>query len=205
MTGLFISFEGPEGAGKSTQISILAAHLRAAGHDVVLTREPGGTSAGESLRSVLLDPDQDWSPLAEALLMNAARDAHMRQVIVPALEAGQTVLCDRFCHSTRAYQGGGGDVDLALLKSIEKAVCTRMPDLILLFDLSPEEGLARAAARGRADRFEAKGPDYHSRVAAAFRAMADEPNCHLIDAAGTVDTVSARIRDAVDPVIGTAP
>ncbi len=196
--GTFITFEGPEGAGKTTQIARLADTLRAAGHKVLLTREPGGTHEGEGVRASLLDERATWSPLAEALLMNAARDAHMGQVILPALARGETVLSDRFAHSTRAYQGGGGKVDPALLAAIEQAVCTRMPDLTLIFDLPPELGLARAGERGRADRFEAKGMDYHRAVAAAFRQIAEEdPACVRGDADGSIDKVSEEILNSI--------
>ena len=198
MNGRFITFEGPEGAGKTTQLARLADRLTSAGEAVCVTREPGGTKGGEAVRAALLTPEAEWSPLAELLLMNAARDAHMREVILPALETGATVLCDRFADSTRAYQGGGGKVDADLLIRIERAVCSRMPDLTLIFDLDVEEGLARADGRGARDRFEQKGLDYHRDVRAAFRTIAEtEPRAVLIDAGGTPDEVSARILSAL--------
>lgn len=194
----FISFEGPEGAGKTTQLGGLAERLRELGHNPLETREPGGTPEGEALRGILLDPEMRWSPVAELLLMNAARDAHMRQVILPALAAGRPVLCDRFAHSTRAYQGHGGGVPETLVATVEEAVVSRAPDLILIFDLPSELGLSRAAARGRADRFEEKGRDYHERVRTGFLAIAEaSPSCVVIDAGQDRDTVAQAVWRAV--------
>lgn len=198
MSGRFITFEGPEGAGKTTQLALLADRLRALGEPLCVTREPGGTKGGEAVRAALLSPEAHWSPLAEMLLMNAARDAHLHEVILPALNAGETVLCDRFCDSTRAYQGGGGGLDPELVSIIEQNVCTRMPDLTLVFDLDAEEGLARADSRGARDRFEQKGLGYHRAVREAFRAIAaSEPRAVLIDAIGAPDEVAERIRRAI--------
>ncbi|MEM6650554.1 MAG: dTMP kinase [Pseudomonadota bacterium] len=195
MRGLFITFEGPEGAGKSTQITLLAEKLRAEGHQVCLTREPGGTAGGEAVRAALLNPEANWSSLAEALLMNAARDAHLREVILPALDRGEIVLCDRFADSTLAYQVGGGGLDPDIATSLENIVCTHMPDLTLVFDLSPEIGLERASARGVADRFEAKGNAYHEYVAKAFRTIAEKTErCVLIDATGNIEDVAKRVQ-----------
>jgi dTMP kinase len=190
MSGRFIVFEGPEGAGKTTQIQRLADALREGGVEIVTTREPGGTAIGERIRALLLDRDVNLSPVAEALLMNGARDAHVREVIEPSLAAGKTVLCDRFSMSTRAYQGGGGGVDDGWLAALEEHVCRRRPDLTILLDLDPGLGMARANARGTADRFEAKGAAYHERVATAFRsACAGDANCVSVDANGDVDKV----------------
>lgn len=192
----FITFEGPEGAGKSTQIERLADALTEAGRNVMVTREPGGTPEAEALRSLLLDRDRRWSPLAEALLMNAARDAHIRTRINPALDAGVTVLCDRFFDSTRAYQHVVGQETLS---AIHAAVVSRMPDLTLLLDLPVEDGLDRAASRGAADRFEGKGIPYHEGVRAAFLAIAEaEPErVVVIDAALSCDDVTGAVLKAV--------
>jgi dTMP kinase len=192
----FITFEGPEGAGKSTQIKALAAALREAGHEVTLTREPGGAEEAEALRELLLSPGRNWSPLAEALLMNAARDAHLRQTILPALGRGEVVLCDRFFDSTRAYQAVVGE---EILEPLHRAVVSRMPELTMLLDLPAETGLARAKARGAADRFERKGLAYHEGVRQAFLAIADaEPErVVVVDAAQDIATVTKDIRKAV--------
>ena len=193
MTGRFVVLEGPEGAGKTTQLDRLAAMVP----DAVVTREPGGTRGGEAVRAALLDPDAAWSPLAEALLMNAARDAHLAEVVLPALEAGRDVLCDRFADSTEAYQGGGGALTDEVTATLRRWVCPREPDLVLVFDLDVRLGLDRAAARGRADRFEAKGAAYHERVRTRFRQIAERPGAVLIDADGTPDAVALRVRAAV--------
>ena len=189
----FVVLEGPEGAGKTTQLERLAARVP----DAVVTREPGGTRGGEAVRATLLDPDAAWSPLAEALLMSAARDAHLREVVLPALGAGRTVLCDRFADSTEAYQGGGGGLPDDVIGVLRGWVCPREADLVLVFDIDPEAGLARAAARGRADRFEAKGLAYHARVRERFREVARRENAVLIDASGPPHAVAVSVAEAV--------
>ncbi|MEE4212138.1 MAG: dTMP kinase [Parvularcula sp.] len=165
----FVTFEGPEGAGKSTQIKLLADRLQTHGYEVLLTREPGGAPEAEALRSLLLDPARRWSAEAEALLMYAARDAHIRTAIEPALSRGEVVLCDRFHDSTEAYQLS---IDSGLLAALKASIVKRLPDLTILFDLPVELGLERAAGRGRADRFEVKGIDYHRQVRARFLEIA---------------------------------
>lgn len=202
--GIFITFEGGEGAGKSTQIRRLAERLRAGARDVVLTREPGGSPGAESIRELLLNGETDrWSPLTEALLMNAARRDHIERVIAPALARGAVVLCDRFADSTRAYQGAGGAVDPAVIAQLEAAVVGDIrPDLTLIFDLPVEEGLRRALSRnGGEERFEAKGSAFHERLRAAYLNIAEaEPErCVLIDATATLDAVEAAILAAVQP------
>jgi dTMP kinase len=202
--GCFITFEGGEGAGKSTQIRRLAERLRADARDVVLTREPGGSPGAESIRELLLNGAVDrWSPLTEALLMNAARRDHIERVIAPALARGAVVLCDRFADSTRAYQGAGGAVDAAVIAQLERAVVGEMrPDLTLIFDLPVAEGLRRALSRnGGEERFEAKGEAFHERLRAAYLDIArSEPDrCVVIDAAASLDTVEAAIATAVAP------
>ncbi|MEM1410030.1 MAG: dTMP kinase [Pseudomonadota bacterium] len=192
----FITFEGPEGAGKSTQVQRLAEALKEAGHDVVVTREPGGAPEAEALRALLLDTEQTWSGLAEALLMNAARDAHIRQTITPALERRSVVLCDRFFDSTRAYQASVGE---ETLQAIHRAVVPQLPALTLLFDLPVDVGLARAAKRGAADRFEAKGSAFHQAVRDNFlRFAADEPTRFaVIDAGKPLEEVTASVLKVV--------
>lgn len=199
---MFITFEGGEGAGKSTQIRLLAERLQAGGHGLCLTREPGGAPEAEALRELLVKGDvARWSPQAEALLNYAARDAHLRQTIRPALERGQTVLCDRFMDSTRAYQHYAGGAEKSLVDALEAAIVgpTR-PDLTLIFDLDPALGLARAKARGGADRFERKGLAFHERLRAGFLAIAKaEPaRCRVIDASGSIEAIAAHIWQIVE-------
>jgi dTMP kinase len=205
--GIFITFEGGEGAGKSTQIKRLAERLRATRVEVVLTREPGGSPGAESIRNLLLNGEADrWSPMTETLLMNAARRDHIERVIAPALARGAVVLCDRFADSTRAYQGAGGSVDALLISTLELAVVgDNRPDLTLIFDLPVEEGLRRALARaGGEDRFESKGAAFHERLRAAYLdiARSEAERCAIIDACGTLDEVEAQVWAAVAPRLG---
>ncbi|NGM34598.1 dTMP kinase [Methylobacterium sp. DB0501] len=206
--GCFITFEGGEGAGKSTQIAKLAAWLRAGaeGREVVTTREPGGSPRAERIRAaVLAGAGKPYGPFAEALMFAAARLDHLATLIRPSLARGAVVLCDRFSDSTRAYQGAAGGVDAETLAALERVVvgATR-PDLTLILDLPPEAGLARARQRDRAaargpDRFEAEALGFHQRLRAAFLAIAEaEPaRCAVIDARGTPESVAQAIRDAV--------
>ncbi|ATQ42897.1 dTMP kinase [Caulobacter mirabilis] len=202
--GLFITFEGGEGAGKSTQVKRLAERLRATGVEVVVTREPGGSPGAEAIRDLLVNGATDrWSPITEALLMNAARRDHVERVIAPALARGAVVVCDRFADSTRAYQGAGGQVDPAFIAQLEAAVVgeTR-PDLTLVFDLPVSDGLKRAAHRGGGEaRFEAKGLDFHERLRAAYLAIAraEAERCAVIDAAQPQDEVETAVWAAVQP------
>ncbi|MGU3663014.1 dTMP kinase [Methylobacterium sp. A49B] len=211
--GAFITFEGGEGAGKSTQVARLAATLRArSGRGVCVTREPGGSPRAEEIRAALLDGvAKPYGPFAEALLFSAARIDHLDRLIRPALERGETVLCDRFIDSTRAYQGAAGGLEPGLIAALERVVVgpTR-PVLTLILDLAPEAGLARAAARGAgqgggngtgegADRFEAEALDFHVRLREAFLAIAraEPARCAVIDAARDPDSVEAAIRATV--------
>jgi dTMP kinase len=200
--GRFITIEGGEGAGKSTQIRRLAERLTAGGFEVVVTREPGGSPGAESIRALLVTGESDrWSPTTETLLLYAARRDHIERVIEPALDRGAVVLCDRFHDSTRAYQGAAGAVDPALIAFLESHVLAGVtPDLTLVLDLPAEAGLARAAARGEGEgRFEAKGAAFHERLRAAFLEIAArEPvRCAVIDATGDADAVTLRIAVAV--------
>ncbi|MGH6994009.1 MAG: dTMP kinase [Caulobacteraceae bacterium] len=204
--GCFITFEGPEGAGKSTHAARLAARLRTLGRDVVLTREPGGTAGAEAIRDLLVEgPVDRWSARSEALLLYAARSDHLERVIGPALAAGKTVVCDRFSDSTLAYQGAAGGASAEFLKVLEREVVgSRSPDLTLILDLPVAEGLARAANRqrrrgGAEGRFEEKGLAFHERLRAGFLALArSEPErCVLIDAAQGEAEVASAIEAAV--------
>lgn len=196
--GRFITFEGGEGTGKSTQAAVLAERLRASGREVVQTREPGGSPGAEALRSLLVSGDGDrWSPLAETLLMYAARADHLDRVIRPALDRGAWVVCDRFADSTRAYQGAAGGTPEDLIETLDaRVVGDDQPDLTLVFDLPVEAGLARAADRGGDEaRFEGKGAAFHQRLRDAFRAIAatHPDRCALIDAEGARDAVADRV------------
>ncbi|TBU79307.1 dTMP kinase [Pseudomonas daroniae] len=193
MSGLFITLEGPEGAGKSTNREYLAARLREQGIDVLLTREPGGTPLAERVRELLLAPSEE--PMAsdtELLLVFAARAQHLAQVIVPALQRGAVVLCDRFTDATYAYQGGGRGLDVERIALLEHFVQgTLRPDLTLVFDLPVEVGLSRAAARGRLDRFEQEGRDFFEAVRATYlqRANAEPARYRILDAAQSLEAV----------------
>jgi dTMP kinase len=204
VSGLFITLEGPEGAGKSTNRDYLAARLREQGLDVVLTREPGGTPLAEKVRELLLAPsDEVMAADTELLLVFAARAQHLAEVIRPALERGAVVLCDRFTDATYAYQGGGRGLSVARIASLEQFVQGDLrPDLTLVFDLPVEVGLARAAARGRLDRFEQEGQAFFEAVRQAYlqRAQGEPQRYSLLDAAQPLEGVQRAI-DALLPVI----
>ena len=194
MTARFISFEGIDGAGKSTHIATLTARLEQRGATVINTREPGGTELAETLRELVLHSSMD--SLTEALLVFAGRRDHLQQVIQPALDAGKTVLCDRFTDASFAYQGGGRGVDLTVLGTLEKWVQgDRQPDLTLWFDLPPEMAAQRRAAARTADRFEQQDLDFFERVRAAYakRAEAAPQRFVRLDASLSVDAVAAQI------------
>ncbi len=200
MRGRFITFEGGEGTGKSTQVQRLARRLRVLGIEVVLTREPGGSPGAEVIRHVLLSgAAKPLGPEAEAMLFAAARDDHVLTVIAPALARGQWVLCDRFADSTRVYQGALGAVDPRLIRRLERiAVGDAVPDLTLILDLPAYIGLARAAQRRGADatdRFESETVAFHDRLRHAYRGLPEqEPDrCVLIDARGDADEVAEAI------------
>ncbi|KIP88069.1 MULTISPECIES: dTMP kinase [Pseudomonas] len=202
MSGLFITLEGPEGAGKSTNREYLAALLREQGVDVLLTREPGGTPLAERVRELLLAPsDERMASDTELLLVFAARAQHLAQVIVPALQRGAVVLCDRFTDATYAYQGGGRGLDVQRIAQLENFVQGALrPDLTLVFDLPVEVGLARAAARGRLDRFEQEGRDFFEAVRSTYlqRARAEPARYRILDAAQSLEAVQ-RDLDALLP------
>jgi dTMP kinase len=202
--GFFITFEGGEGAGKSTQIARLARKLREKRYDVVMTREPGGSPGAEAVRAVLLSgAAESFGPEAEALLFAAARADHVDQLIRPAIERGAIVLCDRFLDSSRVYQGVTGKLDPDFMRELERVtVDGMMPNLTLIFDLDPEVGLRRAADRRgdeTPDRFEKETLAVHRTRREAFLAIATaEPDrCVVIDAAQNADRVEDDVTDAV--------
>lgn len=203
--GFFITFEGGEGAGKSTQITRLAEKLRDRGRSVVVTREPGGSPGAEAVRHVLLSgAAEPYGPLMEAMLFAAARSDHVEQVIRPAVQRGAIVLCDRFLDSSRVYQGVGSGLDASFLARLEEvAINGMMPDLTLILDIDPEEGLRRATARRReeevADRYEKETLEIHRRRRDAYLAIArKEPDrCVVIDSGKSVEEVEATIAEKV--------
>ena len=201
--GRFITLEGGEGAGKTTQALRLVEHLRALGIETIRTREPGGSPGAEAIRSLVVSGETEaWSPMTETLLMYAARSDHLERTIRPALEAGRWVVCDRFADSSRAYQGAGGGVPPQVIEAIDAAVVgADQPDLTLVFDLPVEVGLDRAFGRGLFEtRFETKGLAFHQRLRDGFAEIArDHPaRCVMIDADADPDTVEARLWATVE-------
>ncbi|TVQ54629.1 MAG: dTMP kinase [Rhodobacteraceae bacterium] len=199
--GVFITLEGVDGAGKTTQLRRLAAAFAAAGRAVIETREPGGSPGAETIRRLLVEGEPGrWSAETELLLFTAARRDHLERTVAPALAAGAVVLCDRFVDSTRAYQAAGRGVARRMVDDLHAAFIARDPDLTLVLDVDPAEALARGAARGGGEaRFEGFGLSFQQGLRAAFRAIAeaDPDRCALIDAAGDPEAVAARIRAAV--------
>lgn len=199
---MFVAFEGGEGTGKSTQLARAAAWLRAAGREVVETREPGGTPLGGQLRRLVLDPAGELVPRAEALIYAADRAQHVEAVIRPALAAGRVVLTDRYVDSTLAYQGAGRGLSVDEARVVtDWATAGLRPDRTVLLDLDPRVGLARAGARSSLDRLEAASLDFHEAVRQAFLDLAsDAPERYaVIDASGSVDEVAAQVRAALEP------
>lgn len=204
--GLFITFEGGEGAGKSSQINILAQKLQDRNYKVKVTREPGGTAGAEIIRHVLLSGNAEkLGADVETMLFAAARADHVDQIIRPALKKGKIVLSDRFFDSTRVYQGTSGKVDMAFIKALETISCGKLkPDLTLILDLSSQEGMKRASSRRKqgetADRFEKEAIQQQELRRKAFLEIArQEPNrCKVIDANGTLEQVADRVWDEVE-------
>ena len=207
MKGLFITVEGGEGAGKSTQMQRIASWLSQRGRAVIQTREPGGTRLAETLRSILLDRENDGlSGLAELLLMFASRAQHLEELIRPTLARGDTVLCDRFTDATWAYQGGGRGLPGEQIAALEALVHGDLqPDLTLLLDLPAEEGLRRAAERGESDRFESESLLFFERVRSSYleRAGSQPKRFAVIDAAPDVDTVWREIETVLAARLGS--
>ncbi|WP_226688662.1 dTMP kinase [Ruegeria arenilitoris] len=199
--GLFLTFEGIDGSGKSSQARMLAERLRDLGHEVVLTREPGGSVGAEEIRRLVLEGDPDrWSAETELLLFTAARRDHLERTIEPALAAGKVVICDRFADSTRMYQGlSRGDLR-GVVDQLHSLVIGREPDLTLLIDMDPQTGLARAKGRqGKEERFEDFGIDLQQKMRAGFLALADEfpDRFRVIDGNRDMDSVAQDVTDIV--------
>lgn len=199
--GVFISFEGIDGSGKSTQARALAETLRGQGHEVVLTREPGGSPGAEEIRRLVLEGDRDrWSAETEVLLFTAARRDHLERVIAPALAAGKGVICDRFADSTRMYQGLGRSGLRAVVDQLHRLMIGREPDLTILIDIDPAVGLGRALSRGGAEaRFESFGEELQTRMRHGFLALAEEfpDRFVVIDGGRGMDEVAADVAQVV--------
>jgi dTMP kinase len=214
MKGKFITFEGIEGSGKSTQIVMLANYLTARNKPVTLTREPGGTGIGDQVRKILLDPgSSDLVPAAELLLYAAARAQHLEELIRPDLEAGKTVLCDRFSDATLAYQGFGRGLDSGLIRDLDRIVTHGMrPDLTILLDIDAAAGLRRARGRNSSRgleaeaRFENEDLAFHDRVRRGYRELAgrEHDRFRIIDAAGNPDEIQNRVRQIVNDCLSAA-
>ncbi len=201
--GKFITFEGGEGTGKSTQCQLLAEYLRLKGRDVIITREPGGTDGAELIRALLVSGDVNrWSGVTEALLLNAARVDHWEKVISPALATGTWVICDRFADSTIAYQGYGRGLGVTFLKNLHESVLPNVwPDLTYIFDLDPKIGIARALSRRTSEvRFEKLEIDFHNRMRTGYLDIAKTfpERCRLIDANQDIETVHRQIVRELD-------
>lgn len=206
MRGRFITFEGVEGVGKSTQIALAAEHLRGRGIEPIVTREPGGTALAEKLRALVLEPGHGpVAPTAELLLMFAARASHVAEVIRPAISTGRTVLCDRFTDATEAYQGGGRGVNAAWIRELARIAHPRLaPDLTLVFDAPAEVALSRLSGRGAAhDRIEAENAAFFERVRKSYLAIAQrEPGrVRLVDATRPEAEVAGEVAQLIDSVL----
>lgn len=204
MRGTFITLEGADGCGKSTQVALLADAIQAAGREVVRLREPGGTSISEKIRALVLDPDNaEMAPECELLLFEASRAQLVRQVIEPALARGDVVLCDRFYDSTYAYQAAGRALDARVISQANAlGSCGVTPDLTLVLDMDTKDALARAT-RGGADRLEAEGVAFQERVRQGYLdlAAAEPGRVHVVDATGSAEEVLGRLVDEAAPLV----
>ena len=206
--GLFITLEGVEGAGKSTNIPFISSLLERAGQTVVLTREPGGTKLGERIRGLLLDPDPGLAidPESELLLMFAARAQHFHEVILPALKSGKTVLCDRFTDASFAYQGAGRGIPIGKIAQLQTWLQGDLrPDLTLVFDIDVEAGLKRANSRGDPDRFEQEKIDFFQRVRDYYLQRAPQRERYrIIDASGDIASVESQLEKVISTFLEQA-
>ncbi|MDD5557471.1 MAG: dTMP kinase [bacterium] len=212
MRGIFITIEGPEGCGKTTQSNMLVEHLRGKGHEVVLTREPGGTRIGERIRALVLDAEyREMTPRAELLLMAASRAQHVLEKIKPAVDAGRVVVCSRFTDATIAYQGRGRGFDIDLINETNRIATGKVwPGLTLVIDIDVRTGLRRAfgvekaeAKSGEGDRLEKEDIGFHERVRQGYLDLARTfpERIKVIDGSGSIEEVSAAIREVVDTVL----
>ncbi len=207
MTGpCLVVFEGPEGAGKSTQVSLFAERLRRAGVPLTVTREPGGTPTGDAIRELVLHADVAIDPLVEFLLYSASRAQHVLEVIRPALGRGEVVLSDRYAGASVAYQGYGRGLDLAFVNDLNRRATGGLhPDLTVLLDLDPEVGLQRVAGRGAEDRLEREALAFHQRVREGFLAQAEaDPSWLVVDAGAAPEAVADAVWKAATERLGAA-
>lgn len=206
-TGRFITFEGGEGAGKSTQIRLLATHLEKLGQEVVLTREPGGSTGAEEIRNLLVNGESDrWTGMTEVLLHFAARADHIARTIQPALDRGAWVVCDRFADSSMAYQGVAQGIGAEVISTLTTMVAGKtLPDLTFILDLPVDEGLARAASRGQGeDRYEKMGRTFHEKLRQAFLDIGTQQpeRCKIIVATGSIEEIANEIRTLTEARFG---
>lgn len=206
MKGLFISFEGIEGTGKTTQVKFVFNYLRGKGYRVIQTEEPGGTAISRRIRELLLSPDsQGMDPVTELLLYNASRVQHLNELIVPALTSGEIVVTDRFCDSTVAYQGYGRGIDLDLIDSLDKISTGGLrPDITILLDIEVETGLRRNREIHKNDRLEKEDISFHQKVREGFQKIAErEPErMHVIDCSGSIESVKMIVVNIIDRFLG---
>lgn len=203
--GRFITIEGVEGVGKSTNIALVKSLLEARGYEVLLTREPGGTPTGERIREILLDKDeQAMTAMTELLLVFAARSQHVSQVIMPALAAGQWVISDRFTDSSYAYQGGGRELGIEIVAALEAQVLTDFrPDLTIVLDVDIATGLERATREAEADRFESEQASFFQRVRETFLTLAEADRYRVIDAGQPIEKVQVDLTEVIVEFIGS--
>lgn len=197
-SGLFITVEGTDGSGKSTQIALMAEYLRKMGHEVVLTREPGGTNISEKIRSIILDPEnREMGYIAEALLYASSRAQHVAELIKPSVEQGKVVICDRFVDSSYVYQGFGRGIDMEILESVNKIAMDGMfPDITFFFDISPEVALERRIQATGADRIENEKMEFHMKVYQGYKSLAakDPDRIKTIDADRSIEEIAEDVK-----------
>ncbi len=197
-SGLFITVEGTDGSGKSTQIALMAEYLRKMGHEVVLTREPGGTNISEKIRSIILDPEnREMGYIAEALLYASSRAQHVAELIKPSVEQGKVVICDRFVDSSYVYQGFGRGIDMQILESVNKIAMDGMfPDITFFFDISPEVALERRIQATGADRIENEKMEFHMKVYRGYKSLAakDPDRIKVIDADRSIEEIAEDVK-----------
>ena len=206
MRGKFITIEGTDGSGKSTQIGLLMDYLNKKGVDVLFTREPGGTPIGEKIREIILDVNnREMAPETEALLYAAFRSQHVREKIIPAVEEGKIVICDRFLDSSLAYQGAARRMGMETIMEMNRAALGGvMPDLTVFFDLSPEKGILRKKNERTLDRLEQEKIDFHKRVYDGYKQLCEKypERIKAIDADRSVEEVHFEVREVIDGLLG---